>query len=108
MGLCDTVKNLSAIIGAQGDEAGLLEALFASAGIEAALLRYDPDSRQVVLALLIHGQTRFVLLPVNKRFSRGEICQVIAAAPTVPADQVPAGQPSAEISAADPQPPPSG
>lgn len=113
MGLCDTLKNLSTIIGAQGDANSLLEPLLASYGIDAALLRYDPDSRQVVLAILIHGQTKFILLPTNKRFSRAEICRMIGASPGLPADQIPAGDVPAEIAAAvadqaaGPQPPPS-
>lgn len=78
MGLCDSLKNLSAIIGAQGDENSLLEPLLASYGIDAALIDYDAHSRQVVLALLIHGKPSYIPLATGRRYSRSEIAQLIA------------------------------
>lgn len=100
MGLCDTLKNLSAIIGAQGDGETLLEPLLKSYGIDAALLQYDPDSRQVVLAILIHGQPRYILLPTGRRLSRSEICELISGKTPTEIPAAVAGQ------AAGPQPPP--
>lgn len=72
MALRDLFKNLS-----QCATPDLLEPLLKSAGIEAALLEYDPPSRHVVVALAIHGQSRFLCLPTGRKFTRSEICALI-------------------------------
>ncbi len=59
----------------------LLDPLLKSAGIAAARLEYDPTSRQVILALKIHGQARYLCVQAGRTYSRAEICALIAAAP---------------------------
>lgn len=76
MGLRDLFKNVTSSL-----TPDLLDPLLKSAGIDAALVDYDPSSRQVILALQIHGQTRYIAIAAGRRYTRGDICQLIADTP---------------------------
>ncbi len=73
MGLRDLFKNLSSSVSPD-----LLDPLLKSAGIDACRFEYDPDSRLVVLALKIRGQTKFVCLNTGVTWTRAEICAAVA------------------------------
>jgi hypothetical protein len=94
MGIPETLRRISAIIKNPRGGDDLLEPLLRAAGIEAALLDYDSDSRQVILAILIGAQTKHIQLPIRQRFSRAEICQLIAGTPAEAKSL--AGQPDKE------------
>jgi hypothetical protein len=86
MGLLDSLREY---LSPSGDQ---LEPLLKIAGIDAACVDYDPASRQVVLALKIHGQTRYMMFPARRVFSRAEICGLIGTiTPEAPAQPPPEG-----------------
>jgi hypothetical protein len=98
MGIINRIKSLTSIMG-DGEGAQLLETLLKAHGIEAAVLDYDSQSRQVTLGVLIHGQSVPIPLPTRQRLDRTAIARLLCGPrpPVVPA---------AEISADQAKPPP--
>jgi hypothetical protein len=82
----------------------ILKPALAVAGITAARLDYDPQSRQVVLAIQIHGKTRFAYAPTGRTLTLAQICELLDAEP--PADQAESPPPIGGAAEIAPQPPP--